>query len=126
MSSFASLLASLCLVSGLAVSAPGGDPSERSGDPPAPTRLSPAELRIWNAPDFRRRFAESYMAETDIEPVLTEDEREEIMDILELISADEMDEAAEDLLDLVDGTTTAVYDFEYAPLPLPSPLSAKP
>lgn len=30
--------------------------------------LTPLEVEIWNDPDFRRRFVESYIAETDLEP----------------------------------------------------------
>lgn len=51
-------------------------------------------LQLWNDPAFKLQFAMSYMAETDIEPRVTADEREDMMKILDLISADKMDEAA--------------------------------
>ena len=61
--------------------------------PTKPTRLSKDELAVWNDASFRRRFAESYIAETDIEPRVTESEREAMLEILELISSDDMDGA---------------------------------
>lgn len=33
-----------------------------------PVELKPMEIEIWSDPDFRRRFVESYIAETDLEP----------------------------------------------------------
>lgn len=55
-----------------------------------PTGLSQDELAVWNDAEFRRRFAESYIAETDIEPRVTAIEREAMLEILELISSDDM------------------------------------
>ena len=35
------------------------------------SRLTKAELQIWNDPEFQRRLVESYKAETEIEPRVT-------------------------------------------------------
>lgn len=53
---------------------------------------SKAELEIWNDPKFKQRFIDSYIAETDIEPGVTIDEREQLMEIFELISSYNPDE----------------------------------
>ena len=55
------------------------------------TRLSDVELELWNSPAFQKQFAESYLAETEIEPTVTQSEREKMLDVLELISSDKMD-----------------------------------
>ena len=77
-------------------------------------RLSKSELKIWNDPGFKRRFIESYIAETDIEPTVTIDEREQMQEVLELISSDKMDEAAKELKKLQNEAASAVYDFTLA------------
>jgi len=53
-----------------------------------------AELQLWQDPKFRQRLVESYVAETDLEPSATQDEREQIQSVLALMAADKMDEAA--------------------------------
>jgi len=78
------------------------------------TRLSPVELEIWNSPSFQRRFAESYLAETEIEPTVTQSEREKMLDVLELISSDKMDEAARMLQKNTKEASSAVFDFTLA------------
>mgnify|MGYP006292932181 CR=1 FL=1 len=77
-------------------------------------RLTPAELDIWNDPDFQKRFAESYIAETDIEPRVTMEERETLEKILDLISEDKMDEAAEQIKKKMTDASSAVFDFTLA------------
>ncbi len=74
------------------------------------THLSKSELKIWNDPDFKKRFAESYIAETEIEPRITEDERKEILKIQELMSEDKMDEAVVKFDKLRNDAATSVYD----------------
>jgi Flp pilus assembly protein TadD len=52
------------------------------------------ELAIWRDPLFQKRFAESYLAESDIEPqALTEDEFDVMQQVLELRSSDQVDKA---------------------------------
>lgn len=78
--------------------------------------LSEAALAIWNDPAFERQFIESYIAETEIEPSVTLDEREEMEEILELIQEDKMDEAAKRLQRELDRNkaASAVFDFTLA------------
>jgi tetratricopeptide (TPR) repeat protein len=76
--------------------------------------LSQLELDIWNDPAFKKRFTESYIAETDIEPRVTVDEREKMLKVLKLISSDKMDEAAKMLEKSRNEAATAVFDFTLA------------
>jgi tetratricopeptide (TPR) repeat protein len=83
---------------------------------PAPARLSPVELEYWNSPEFRRQFAQSYLAETDIEPKVTEDERKVMQKVLVAISQDKMDEARKLLSEGRTPASSAVFDFTLANL----------
>jgi len=83
-------------------------PQQRAG------ALDGNELTIWNTPSFKRRFAESYLAETEVEPTVTADEREVMLEVLDLISADQMAEAADLLRDNVNDASSAVFDFTLA------------
>ena len=75
------------------------------------THLPPQELALWRDPAFQQRFRDSYLAVTDIEPKLDDDEREQMQTVLETIAKDQMDQAATLLAKLrVDGKN-AVYDF---------------
>jgi len=78
------------------------------------SQLSPLELSIWNDPGFKKRFAESYMAETEIEPRVTTVGRDKMQKVLELISSDQMDKAARLLEKNRDDTANALYDFMLA------------
>ncbi len=79
-----------------------------------PTHLSKAELEIWNDPAFQKRFAESYIAETEIEPRVTVPEREQMQKVLDLISADKLDEASAMLEKSRNEAASAVFDFTLA------------
>ncbi len=76
--------------------------------------LSQQELKIWNDPEFKKRFTESYIAETEIEPRVTVTERETMEEILELISSDEMNKAVEMLEKERNEAASAVFDFTLA------------
>jgi tetratricopeptide (TPR) repeat protein len=77
-------------------------------------KMSSSELAVWNDPAFKKQFINSYIAETEIEPRVTEAEREQMQKILELISSDKMDEAAR-LLEKGRGVAaSAVFDFTLA------------
>lgn len=78
------------------------------------TQLSQYELKIWNDPTFQKQFAESYKAETEIEPRVTTDEREKMQEILTMISKDQMDKAASLLEKNRDENANALYDFMLA------------
>ncbi len=82
--------------------------------PPRQLPMSKLQLQIWNSPEFQKKFAESYIAETEIEPRVTEDERETMQKILELISSDKMGEAAKMLEKNMTDASSAVFDFTLA------------
>jgi tetratricopeptide (TPR) repeat protein len=77
-------------------------------------QLSKTELELWNSPAFKKQFTESYLAETEIEPRVTEDERENMLKVLDLISSDKMDEAARLLQKDTKDASSAVFDFTLA------------
>jgi len=82
---------------------------------PSPRRqYRTLELEIWNDPLFRKQFAGSYMAETEIEPRVTVAEREQMLKVLDLISSDKMDEAAKWLEKSRNEAASAVFDFTVA------------
>jgi len=76
--------------------------------------LNESILFVWNDPVFQKRFAESYIAETEIEPRVTESERKIMLKILELIAADKMEEAARQLEKSTSPSSSAVFDFTLA------------
>lgn len=73
--------------------------------------LSENELSIWNEPIFQRAFAESYLAESDVEPRMTAIEIERMLEIRDLISADKLDRAKKILEEERGGASSAVFDF---------------
>ena len=83
----------------------------RSADPAAPDDEVAA---LWRDPRFRRQLAESYLAETDIEPRITLPEREAMEEILELIAQERLTEAIEDLNAERAKGGSAVFDFTLA------------
>jgi len=89
----------------------GGDPSLQTGQE---TSLTESELALWRSPEFQRRFTESFLAETDIEPTVTQPEREKMLKVLELISSDKLDEAARLLVKETKDSSSAVFDFTLA------------
>ncbi len=70
------------------------------------------QLDLWNDPDFQKRFAESYIAETEIEPKVTEDERKMMMEVMDLMDDNKLDQAAR-LLERKRGGGNALFDFTY-------------
>jgi tetratricopeptide (TPR) repeat protein len=78
------------------------------------TRLSESELELWNSPAFQRQFTESYLAETEIEPRITQLEREKMLKVLELLSADKMGDATRLLQKETNQASSAVFDFTLA------------
>ena len=69
---------------------------------------------LLDTPSFRRRFEESYLSETEIEPRLDAEEREEILPIMDLIQKERFLEAAQLLKDGLDKDKSAVFDFTLA------------
>ncbi len=94
---------------------PGWQPEDR------PERVPPehgdetgpgaAELELWNSPQFRRQFAASYSAETDIEPRISAEEREKMQQVLQFISAGQMQQALALLASARGEAASAVLDF---------------
>ncbi len=82
--------------------------------PAAAQDLSPELLAIWNDPAFQREFTQSYIAATDIEPKITEDERKRMLKVLELISGNKMDEAVTLIQKNLNDAASAVFDFTLA------------
>lgn len=97
-------------------SAPDEAPADRDAadGPDAATtdraEFARSELELWSSPTFRRQLTQSYVAETEIEPRVSETEREQMLDILELIP-DKMDEAVRELRKRRGEAASAVFDF---------------
>jgi tetratricopeptide (TPR) repeat protein len=92
------------------------DPATATTTAPVTQHHAPSayELALWASEDFQRRFTESYIAETEIEPRITGKERDMMQDVLELISDDKMDEARELLEEERQDAVSAVVDFTLA------------
>jgi tetratricopeptide (TPR) repeat protein len=99
------------------------EPSKRRGhadevgtgyDVALPARIcdmSEGDLAIWNDPRFQRRFTESYIAETEIEPPITLDERETMQKVLALHEEGKREEAVRLLQKRRNDAATAVFDY---------------
>lgn len=75
------------------------------------TWLSSEDLAIFNDPAFKKRFALSYISETEIEPKVDEDERELIIKIMDLISEDDLAGAESLILESKEEGSSAMLDF---------------
>jgi len=106
------------LVAALAAASPApvaaASPAPVAAASPDRYRMSASDLALWNDPAFQKRFVESYVAETEIEPRVTLVEREQMQEVLDLIAADEMDEALELLEEHRGDAASAVFDFTVA------------
>lgn len=78
--------------------------------------LSSVELGIWRDPEFQRRFTESYLAETAVEPPVTPNELEVLQEMRELMAKDKPEEALALLESERRDTSNAVFDVEIANL----------
>jgi tetratricopeptide (TPR) repeat protein len=72
------------------------------------------DLALWNDPAFRKRFTESYLAETEIEPRLTEQERSHLEKAVEYIGDEKVDRAVALLQKHGGEGASAVFDFTLA------------
>ena len=97
-----------------AVQAP--EPLEEEASPERPSLATRVQLELWNDPEFQRQFALSYMAESEVEPTVTLEEREVMQDVLEYISKDQMGKALGVLGDENSPASSAVFDFTIANL----------
>ncbi|MCF7974948.1 MAG: tetratricopeptide repeat protein [Phycisphaerae bacterium] len=73
-------------------------------------------MDLWQSPDFQRRFTESYVAETEIEPTVTQSEREAMLKVLDLMAKDQMAKAKTLLEKNTNEAASAVFDFTLANL----------
>ncbi|MBL8730366.1 MAG: tetratricopeptide repeat protein [Planctomycetes bacterium] len=75
------------------------------------------QLAIWRDPVFQQRFAESYLAETDIEPPpLTDDEREVMQEVVGLRADNQLDQAIALMRERAGPKANAVFDLTLAKL----------
>lgn len=125
MSRLDALLPLLLLPFGFAACATAPEDSGIYALPPAPepypdedepvdaeaTRLTVSELAVWNHPEFKQRFAESYIAETEVEPRVTLTEADRMREVYDLIAANRMSEALVLLQESRSPTASAVFDF---------------
>ncbi len=86
---------------------------ETAPNPPVnpPGGLTQYELNIWNSEIFQQRFAESYIANNDLEPAVTAQEREVMLEVLEHMKNDRMDDALALLEENRGDSASAVFDF---------------
>ncbi|MBC8206782.1 MAG: tetratricopeptide repeat protein [Kiritimatiellales bacterium] len=101
------LLVLIALVSGCAST----KTADAVVEPKAGSALSRTELELWNTKRFKKQFAESYIAVTDVEPRVTTIERDELMKVQDLIGSDKMDEAARLLEKSRGEAVSATFDF---------------
>ncbi|MCA9321990.1 MAG: tetratricopeptide repeat protein, partial [Planctomycetes bacterium] len=73
---------------------------------------------IWKDPEFRERLAQSYVAETDIEPRVSQVEREQLSEVFQFISDGKTDLALALLERLRGDAASAAIDFTIANLHL--------
>ncbi len=77
-------------------------------------RMTEGELALWNSESFQKEFLDSYLSETDIEPTVDAIERDIMQEVMDLLSVDQMQQAAESLERNRDESTSAVLDFTLA------------
>ena len=90
-------------------------PVEASAEPaemePAPTELPSEVLDLLRSSTFQRQFAQSYIAETELEPTVTQPEREDLQEVLNAISSDDLDTAIALLTERGGDAASATFDF---------------
>ncbi len=72
---------------------------------------SPEALEIWDSATFQKRFAESYLAETETEPRVTASERQVLQVVLERMAADDLEGAKQRIESERSEASSAVFDF---------------
>ena len=97
------------------------DPVPASASQPAPT-LDASVAAIFQSAAFQQRFAESYLADTEIEPAVNDDDRELLVEVSELLATpterggSQTDAAITLLQGRVGDAASAVLDFTLANL----------
>lgn len=87
-----------------------------SGAGPRPLDAQDPIAAVFRDPDFQRRFAESYLSETDIEPRVTVVERDQMQLVLGLVASDKVADAITMLETRGEEAESAVFDFTLANL----------
>lgn len=77
-------------------------------EPPAPRA---ADLSLWRDASFQKRLQESYLAESDVEPRLDPDDRDQLQSVYELLGKEQVEAAVAALQQLRSGSKNAVFDF---------------
>ncbi|MEM7310364.1 MAG: tetratricopeptide repeat protein [Planctomycetota bacterium] len=98
---------------GAAMPVPASAPRTAASNPTAPAAAPKGgiEATIWASERFKRRFANSYLAVTDVEPRVTADEREQMLEIMELITEEELGKAIKEIRKSKEKSSNAVFDF---------------
>jgi tetratricopeptide (TPR) repeat protein len=92
-------------------------PARNASIPAAPILepgFSDAVAAILSDAEFKKRFADSYLSETDIEPRVTVQERDAMQKVLEAIGKNEIDKAMQLLAKNRTPAHSAVFDFTVA------------
>ncbi|HPF12624.1 MAG TPA: tetratricopeptide repeat protein [Planctomycetota bacterium] len=74
------------------------------------------QLQMWNDPRHRERFLQSYLAESDVTPFLSDPEREVLLKARDYVAQDKVPKALALLNKEKNDTSTAVYDYFLAQL----------
>jgi tetratricopeptide (TPR) repeat protein len=72
---------------------------------------SEAQLALWRSASFQKQFAESYLAETDVEPRITPADRDQMQEVLELIGKNQLEQARALVEKRCGEAANALYDF---------------
>ena len=102
---------SACLIVTLLLGGMSASPSRAADTEKRPSGLSEHQLRIWNSERFQRRFTESYLSKTEVEPTITADEREVLLEIKQLLQDEKLDEALQQLRKERERDSSAIFDF---------------
>lgn len=78
---------------------------------PAPAEKNRYPMELWDDPTFRRQFMGSYGIRTEIEPEVTEVERETLQQVMNLLSEEKMDKARNVLEVAITPDSNALFDF---------------
>lgn len=73
--------------------------------------LGSTETTLWRDPEFRRRFTQSYIAENEIEPRVTLEERDILEDVADYIATERFDKAVDLLRKKGGPQASAVFEF---------------
>lgn len=86
-------------------------------EPPAEEGLlDPEIVALFDSPEYQRRFAQSYVAETDVEPRVTSVELEQMVEVRDLLAKNRVEKAIDYLKENGNDASSAVFDFTLANL----------